>query len=317
MSRYFEITIGDKTWSSHDNNGLQKKGFLKIELNIVLTSIDGNPNRGNLKIWGLGLQEIFNGADYTDKPVIIKVGMAKGLPFANPNNRGTAFTGMVYFRAFPQHTGLDQYLNVQIQPGGIIPFPSEVVLEWNKGEKLSTVLERSLKGVNATIAIRDDLAFFDTTGGYSNFECKAPSRFTELQSFSKFLNFYSKQVIKESNYKGVVVVAKDRGFLITDYTKPTTAKKLEFYDFIGQPSFQSDGRFDAELIARGDIQVGDKVTFPDRMIASLNKESVAYPKDKLTLKGEYDVTSIAYNLNSRGASARDWSMIITVIKSGI
>lgn len=310
MSRFFEIQIGEKLWQSHNANRLQKKGFLKIELNAVLTGIDANANvLGSLKVWGLGLKEIFTGSDYMSQPVTVRVGMGKGLPFANPNNRGVAFTGMVDFRAFPQHTGLDQYLALQVKSGGQSKFPDYVTLEWNKGEKLSDVLFRSLKGVKVEIAIRDDLAMFDE----ASISGTHKARFTTVQGFSEFLNYYSKKIVAKTDYQGISVIAYQNGWLITDFTKPSEPKKLEFYDFIGQPTFQQQGVFDCELICRGDLQVGDYVAFPDRMQARLNQQAAVIPRDQITLKGAFVISQIAYNLNSRGNTARDWSMIVTVI----
>jgi len=314
MSRYFELTIGTKTWSSHDSNGLQKKGFLKFELNVVLMGKGENSNKGVIKLWGLGLKEIFTGSDYFNQPISVKVGMNNGLPFANPKSKGVAFTGMVFGRAFPVHTGLDQYLELMIITGVPMAMPDYIALEWNQGEKLSTVLERALKGLPVTISIRDDLALFDD----DNPNRPRHARFKGVEDFSQFLEFVSKQSVKETGYLGVKVFPTNKGLLITDGSQPQTAKKLEIYDFIGQPTFQQFGVYDAELICRGDLQAGDAVTFPDRMLLRLNQNAVQAERDSdvLSLKGDFIITQIAYNLNSRGNSARDWGMVITVNKAG-
>jgi hypothetical protein len=314
MSRYFELTIGTKTWSSHDNNGLQKKGFLKFELNVVLMGKGENSNKGVIKLWGLGLKEIFTGSDYFNQQMSVKVGMNNGLPFANPKSKGVAFTGMVFGRAFPVHTGLDQYLELMVMPGVWDKFPDRITIDWSKGEKLSDALKRILKDSPVTIKIRDDIAIFDSihpTGAN-------PCTFTDIESFSQFLNIISIQSVKENGYLGVKVFPQINGLLITDGSQPQTAKKLEIYDFIGQPTFQQFGVYDAELICRGDLQAGDTVTFPDRMQLKLNQNAVQAERDSdvLSLKGDFIINQIAYNLNSRGNSARDWGMVITVNKAG-
>jgi len=217
-------------------------------------------------------------------------------------------------RTFPMQTGLDQYLELMVLPGVWDKFPDRITIDWNKGEKLSDALKRILKDSPVTIQIRDDIAIFDSihpTGAN-------PCTFTDIESFSQFLNIISTQSVKENSYLGVQVFPQINGLLITDGSQPQTAKKLEIYDFIGQPTFQQFGIYDAELICRGDLQAGDTVTFPDRMQLRLNQNAVQAQRDNdvLSLKGDFIITQIAYNLNSRGNSARDWGMVITVNKVG-
>lgn len=309
MSRYYDISIGDKNWRSHDKNQLQKIGALKITLHGSVTSFHQPAGDVELSIWGLGLLEITKNIDYSGKLVRIILGMGRGLPFSNPKNIGLSLTGVVKGFAYPKIEGINQYLNFMIIPGA--EWQDSVSISWQKGEKLSDVLSRALNGKdNVEIKIREDLAMFD---GSQNI--RESTAFHTKKAFGEFLYLYSKEAIKEESYPGISVYPKDNGFLITDNSVKKTPIKLNAYEFIEMPSFQQPGIYNAPILVRGDIKVGDDIEIPDRMQIRLNQDSIMLPRNMLSLKGVFNVLSITYNINSRGNSGQDYIMILNIAKN--
>ena len=271
-----------------------------------------------VRIWGLGLQCLgqasdLNPVDNVFKTFVLRAGMSKGLPLANPNQAGIVAQGLIY-QAFGNWTGTEQTLDLILMPGSG-PTNSDVPISWNwaRGQSLQSALQQMMTQAfptyTANINISANLiAPSDQHGVY-----------VSIAAFAKWLNAYTRKLGAQTNgsgYTGVMIAPFGTGIYAWDGAGPVKPKTvaLQFQDLIGQPSWLEANTVLFQTTLRGDINWNDRVTFPTGVMPpfALTTPAAVYPNSPTASKSAFQGTFIVnkelhHYANFRQDDAESWN----------
>ena len=294
-------------WNSHRPNGLINNGALRVEFALPVTSMTESAGNAELKVWGVPLSYFSQSYNLNGCSIYIEAGMTKGLPLANPNQKGLVLKGRIQ-ASYPLWEGTNAYLQMVIIAGSnTLSDPRQLIVNWKKGQKLADVLKETLKEYQSDIQISDNLVCnFDHTGHYETYE-----------SLSTQLEQYTKAFIKDPNYQGVKITKQNGKLYVFDGTK--TANKtvtIDFKDLIGQPQWLNTAQITMTTMLRGDILFGNNIKMPERLISQYAFNSaISNEREKLNFKGTFNVVGITHIGDFRNPHPDAWSTILTVTKN--
>lgn len=318
--RYYEIDIFSdaaftkkvKSWSSLDSFGKTNPGALNVELDIPLTPSNTPNGNVNVRIWGIPIKDI--STDWGSLYFQMKAGMAKGLPLANPNQRGLILKGKVY-QSFGNWQGVNMSLDFIIQPetGGWESDQKNWVLDWKKGTTLkealdtsfNTALGKTIPSLNMDFSLSPNLVATKDEALYCS----------TLTQFSQQVKDLSKSVNKSANFNGVVIAKNGDTFKVSDFSATgTDAKILEFQDFIGQPTWIDPITISVKLVMRHDITMLDVVKLPDvqEKFGKVSAKSYEFIRNGLSFVGRWKVLSLRHIGNFRQPDANSWVTVLTL-----
>lgn len=313
--RFYEITISPRenypnafapvTFTTLDEKGFNNGSALKIDIDLFQTWFHQPAQSGYVRIHGVSFEQINQSSNYNGARVKIKVGMSKGLPFANPAQQGEIIDGTV-FQAFGNWQGNLVSLDLIIIPAEINPdVKANLSFIWNKGETLENAIKQTLKNAYPTInvfgTLSQDLVYTETQA----------LAYTNMESFSTAMNNISKQIIKEPNYLGASIVPTSYGFLIADGTAtPDKKTKIEFTDLIGNLTWIDTYTVQAKVVMRGDLNVGQYIEFPKGTPVTNTVQSFSQFRNNVSFQGVFYINKIRHVGNSRQADANSWVTII-------
>jgi len=93
-----------------------------------------------------------------------------------------------------------------------------------------------------------------------------------------------------------------------DGTQSSSAKMLNFTDFIGQPSWIGPNLISAKVVMRGDLAVGNDITLPTNTI--LNVGGGGLQGQGLTFSGTWKIMSLRHVGSSRAPDGNAWCTIV-------
>ena len=315
--RYYTITFSDSTTGQplRDANGQQIGPFtslkngqtilgaLDVEFDVPMTTFDAPMGAAFVKVHGVGLQTISNAANINDANVKLYVGMAKGLPLANPGQQGLILDGTVQ-QAFGNWQGTQQSLDiVAYANSGTEADPLNFVLDWRKGQQLGDALVSAIQGgmpsakvvnevkTNLTLTTDNQPGFYSTLGRLAN-----------------YVNSVSRDMVG-GDYTGVRIIPTQGGVLISDGTTPKVPTVIAFTDLIGQPTWGGPNVINFKVVMRGDIQVDQFVRLPKGQTI-LTAQSYDRYRDKTTFNGLCRVQSVRHMGHFRQRTADSWVTVI-------
>ena len=307
-------SLGTAPLSSHLDSGHVNPGALNIEFDIPVGIYStASENQSYLRIWGLGLADISSAFDLNNAVIRIYGGMMKGLPLANPLQSGLIVSGQV-FQAFGNWIGTSQTVDVILRPyAGSQATPGNFPLRWPTGTPLANAIKYALDvgqaGVKKVIAISPNLTLaHDEMGIY-------PS----LDTFSAAVMRLSKTIIRNPNYTGVQIARNGDMIVVSDGTQAPTgeAKKIQFQDVIGQPTWIGPQTIQFKTVLRSDIAINDYIELPQTPVTQSAASLPVFrdTKGKLTFNGIYRVQAIHHYGNFRQADAASWNTTFDVYPS--
>lgn len=315
MSRFYDITIGDKRYDGSGPNALQ------VELAISQASA-GVTNVGSMvRIWGVPLSDISQSNDLYGKQVVVKGGMRAGLPLANPAQAGVLGGGMVS-RAFGNWVGTEQTLDVIFSgttpaaaSGGQDPKTptANLVLNWKKGSALEGPLRQALQtaypGFRVVVDVARLVAPSDQVGFHGN-----------VEQFSHYLRRYT-QMLGGAGSNGVGVVVKNGTVTASDGSKASGRKTLAYTDLVGQPTWIDQDTISIKMVMRGDLNVLDVVTLPRTLVTNTPGGGASGGADgslksDLTFQGDFTIKTLNHVGNSRQPSAEAWVTVVEAYTVG-
>ena len=128
------------TFSSY-LNGKNIPGSLTVEFDIPVTPLHTPQGQAYIRVWGIGLSMISQSSQLAGMNVVLKAGMQKGLPLANPAQNGILIEGEI-FQSFGNWQGTNQTLDLIIQPSGQQP-DNGVNFNWLAGTPLTSALQQT------------------------------------------------------------------------------------------------------------------------------------------------------------------------------
>jgi hypothetical protein len=232
--------------------------------------------------------------------------MAKGLPFANPAQKGILVKGTV-LQAFGNWLGLDQTVEMIVGPNtGSRETPLNLTLDWKAGKKLSEALATSIKtalpDAKQDIRISDRLVQnHDQTGYYAT-----------ASELAQVLHGISQDIIKDSGYSGVNISYDGTTVTADDFTgKEAAPIALTMSDLVGQPTWIDFGVIQVKTVLRGDIQMGQRVTIPNGPRQTLGAANPSF--GGTSFNGEFMVIRMHHYGNYRQADAMSWNTTFDLI----
>lgn len=311
---------GNSTFTSYIN-GQSIPGALDIEMNVVNQGYHVFDPSSSLTIWGIGIKDISQATNLGGCDIIIRAGMKKGLPLANPQQAGVIAQGKV-FQPFGNWQGNVMSLNMNLIPDtgeGITP-PKNFAFKWMKGSQLSDAIKATVQAalplLDVQVAISPQLI---TT--YNFYDIKS-----DLTGFARMINqltnvkqYAGIKTQDGSAYAGVKISITEKTVVVYDNTSsPGTAKQprmIAFNDLIGQPTWYTPVSINFKTVLRGDINVGDIIMLPASNAtlqggaggAVVDQTKTASTSGTAAFKGAFIVTSAVHYAHFRQADANSWA----------
>lgn len=300
--------------------GQPNPSALQIAFDLPIAALHTLQGPANVQVWGLGLQALGHAADLN--PVLVngsrqfktwtlRAGMSSGLPLANPAQQGILASGIVW-QSYGLWEGVEQTLNLILQNGTGPTADPAITWIWKKGQNLQGALQQmfaqAFPASSVTYAISSNLvAPSDIQGCYVN-----------VGAFAKDLLHYTKALGAQSSgstYPGVSIIPAGATFNVTDGTQPPKTTALAFQDLVGQPTWLAAYTVTFATVMRGDINVGDRVTFPAGILPpyALTTPDAAFPgtpaASSTAFQGPFQIQELHHYGSFKEPDAGSWSTV--------
>jgi hypothetical protein len=309
-------------------NGRTIPGALNIEINIPAYNYANPLGGAALRVWGVSLDELSQANDLAGNDIVIRAGMQKGLPLANPKQIGVIMQARI-FQAFGNWQGTSMALDMQFIPPtgeGITP-PGNFSFNWKKGTMLADAIRATLQVAMPAFTIQ--MAISDRLVS----TVAKPGVYGSLSAFSKMIEDVSKSkqyqgITTKSGapYTGVKITISGKNVIVQDGTKDLSSgqfsqsnpKVIEFQDLIGQPTWYSPSQINFKVVMRGDLSVSQFVKLPDLSTPFvLTAPGAGIPgnasTNKSAFKGIFEITGLHHMGNFRQADANAWITSVNAV----
>lgn len=315
----FTKSSGGSSFTSYVN-GQTLPGALNIEFDFPVYPFATPQGQSFIRVWGIGLPMIGQASNLNAQNFKLYAGMQKGLPLANPAQAGLIAQGTV-FQAFGNWQGVNQTLDLIVNPGAASSGDQDISFSWNQNTQLSgalqTTLAQAFPDYSANVNIGSNLQLPNTE----------PGHYDSLAQFADYIQQISLRIgtpIYGVNYLGVQLSIKGSTINVYDgqgSTQPTVTS-LAFQDLIGQPTWIKPATVSFATVLRSDISVGDQIKFPQGISSpyALTQQAAAAPNapasSKTAFQGTFTVTEVHHNANFRQADAESWVTNYTAVTLG-
>ncbi|GBQ08864.1 hypothetical protein [Saccharibacter floricola] len=286
---------------------LPDPGALDISFQFTqadLAKADGPTGGAYVTIRGVDITTINQASNLVNHTLILKAGMSKGLPLSNPNQVGTILHGTIQ-SSLGNWAGTEMEITFFVsnyQAPEHDPAKTAYVFHCPKGKSVKETIKQTtfptFHKFNVVLKIKNDpVALHDFVGYYTSFKelCVGYCDCWKQMSGSLLTIHVSGQTIT---------------ILDQFYERPI--KKIDFNDFIGQPTWNGKNDITIMCPLRGDIQVGDLISLP-KSTSTLGKydtnipsQSMPLPKKDSIFSGEFTVTSVGYLGSFRDKKGDQW-----------
>lgn len=329
--RYYSLNIEGYTPPGFDGllggasytnwvNGTSLPGAWNVEMDVTLTPSHVQGNTAYVRIHGVSWQEISQANNLYNKKIKIFGGMQAGLPLSNPKFAGPIFSGYIY-QPFGNWVGTDMTLELNCLPGdgptgtGSPTKPQNIVVNAQANQPMSeylrTTLQTAFPGFPIDIHISPKLVRPNAN----------PSYHQSLGQLADYLFATSKDIIGDPSYSGVhinmmngnkIVVqdwfsTKSSAATASGASAPSSTKKINYQDLIGQPTWQTAGSvMSFKCPMRADINLNDVVTLPKTLVISSTASYVSPVNQASTFQGDFKIINGRHLGNFRQATADAW-----------
>lgn len=272
-------------------------------------------------IHGIPMIDISAAHQFAGTEVVIKGGMQKGLPLANPSQAGVLVRGQV-FQAFGNWEGTDMRLDLIVYPSRYtIDDPGNLILDWNAGQTLADALRNTFSiaypGMPVVFNIGDNLVFAYPESNYC----------ASLEELAQLVSRITHEVFKQK----VFITIQAGAIRVFDTTHKPAPIQMNFTDLIGQPTWLSQGIMQMKTVMRADIQVGSIIRMPAMhsngkefpfpnapgftttyAAAALSPEGGALSstdKNSLTFQNNFQISELRHIGNFRSPAGEDWATV--------
>jgi len=327
--RFYEITLfppgsttAARTWSSFPG-GQFDPGALNVEFDLTVAPY-GTPIGGqSITIEGVSIADlmqpqqfaprIVNGVQQPGMTFVLKGGMGKGLPLANPAQQGVLLKGQVW-QAFGNWEGTEMTLDFVINPGGFdSDNPGNFVLNWQAGQPLSSALQNCLSvaypGTPLTMNISDQLVQSATEVHHCG----------TLEEVAQYVQGITNGQFLGASYSGVQITMQAGALSVFDSTFQPSTVQLNFADLVGQPTWVDINTLQVKLVMRGDLQIGGSVKMPAGLSGQAGQvltsgNSLPSSANYLTtFSGSFLITEMRHIGNFRSSDGRSWVTVINCV----
>ena len=249
--------------------------------------------------------------DSLSNEIDIEVGMAKGLPFSNPDQKGLIISGSV-LQSYANWQGNLVTLDLIITNSVVTPSVEvNLVLDWKKGTLLETALKRAIENAYPLTNGKKTQVLGSLSPNLIAIQ-DYPAIYTNVESLNKYLNDKSKEIVNVKGYIGVSVGTTSTGFIITDGTSPPAkTTTVNFPDIIGNLTWIDLFTIQAKLTMRGDLNIGNYIIFP-KNAPTVNTAASALTqlRNNVSFQGTFFINRIRQVGSNRQSDGNSWVTIV-------
>lgn len=327
--RFYEIdlfapgsTTPTRTFTSFPG-GQFDPGALNVEFDLTVAPY-GTPIGGqSITIEGISIADlmqpqqfapqIVNGALQPGMTLVLKGGMGKGLPLANPLQQGTLLKGQIW-QAFGNWEGTEMTLDFVINPGGFdSDNPGNFVLNWQAGQPLSTALQNCLSVAYPSTPLAVNISPHLVQSSTEMHYCGT------LEEMAQYIQGVTNGQFLGSTYTGVHIVMQGGALSVFDSTATPTTTQLNFSDLVGQPTWIEPNVLQVKLVMRGDLQIGVSVKMPVGLSGQAGQVTTSgnsLPSSTnylTTFSGSFLITEMRHIGNFRSPDGGSWVTVINCV----
>ena len=305
-----------RVWES-GVNGVNNPGALQVTFDLPAAAITTALPGGHVQIVGVSIHDVSQATKLQGRLIKVYGGMAKGLPLANPRQRGLLVSGFVQ-EAWGNWQGtqmsIDMILVSRPSPPSDDGFVN-IVLDWQPGQPLGDAIRLTLAaaypGTTVKMSVSDNLV-------QNHHE---PHWCTSLGQFGEFVRARSQAIIRTPGYAGVQIVHIDGSFHVFDGSILGSTKTIAFTDLIGQPTWVGQGRVQIQCVMRGDLSIGDQLTLPTSVAAGygivtgVTFQSGPIQSQKSIFTGTFTVVSLRHIGDFRNPDGGAWVTVIDLVQN--
>jgi len=292
------------------NNG----SALRVELDLYEQQFHQTAQNSFVRVYGIPYADIGQLANLNPDienlnfaKITVSVGMTKGLPFANPKQAGIVIRGVI-LQAFANRQGTELTLDLVIGSAiGSPRYPANISWNWQKGDTLEAAVRTTLGIAYKNIPIKGS---FSSNLVYTETQ---PAIYYDFESFAEYINATSKTIITTKGYIGASMSINPDGFFLTDGTAPPKKTNIDFTDIIGNLTWLKVARIQAKLVMRGDLAVGQYITFPKGSPITNSVNSFSQNRNKVPFQGVFQIDKLRHVGSSRQADANSWVTVIDCV----
>ena len=307
-------------------DGTTNPAALNVEIDIEQMPMHVGDQKSFVRIYGLALTDVFRRDLNPDSPggkynkIKVSVGMEKGLPLADPTQKGMVMSGVIY-QAFGNWLGTDMTLDLIIGPDGVgsPDQPQNYVINWQKGQKISDAISEALKNspladLKQKITVSDDrVAKADSMPGY----------YSTAAQLAQWINDNTKGQ-RGTNDLGIYVYLDGQTVIVgdTSINPGGNAKEIKFRDLIGQVTWFSLIEMTCKLVMRGDLDLFGLVKFPQAVpvqttAAALSGFTPSRDRDTpgIGAGATFQVNRIHHWGNYRQPDAMSWNTTLGLLRN--
>ena len=303
--------------------GADNYSALRLDIDAFQTWYHQPAGNNHIKLWGVDLNILgqnaglnpmrdSNSKNYRYAAIEISVGMSKGLPYAQPTQFGQIIKGSI-LQAFSTWQGTEVGLDIIFVPSTTNPnVPVNITVQWAKGQEMTQSVTQTLKtaypGANIYGSFSSGLTLPEGATG----------QFTSLIAYSRKMNELSKIINKSPTYTGASIASTSKGFLLTDSEVISTGKtEILFTDVIGNLTWMDIATIQARVTMRGDLNIGDHITFQPNIPVNNIINNAAQFRDNLSFNGTFMINKLHHIGSSRQPNGDSWVTVIDAIMQGV
>jgi hypothetical protein len=310
----FTKAVGGTTFTSYVQ-GQSIPGALQVEFDLPVAPLHIPQGQWYIRVWGIGLPMIGQASQLAGMDLVLRAGMKKGLPLANPAQSGVIITARI-FQAFGNWQGVNQTLDLVVFPPNLAP-PTRIAWDWKANTPFSQAIVSALAQAFPGYKI-------DTTGLKATLQQASDDKGTyeSLSSLSVHVQQRTRALgIKstgDKTYQGVFMQLESATQTIFVYDNSNATANLAFVDLIGQPTWIDVATVSFKTVLRADINIGNKIKFPQgvQQPFALNA-AVPAPgtpsSSKAAFQGEFSVTDVHHYANFRQPDAESWNTTFSAV----
>lgn len=301
------ITFSTLTPAKTDNGSA-----LSVDLDIFQTWYHQPAQNGYIKIKGVDFKQLNQSANFNNARIKVSVGMSKGLPYAKPSQAGLIIDGTI-LQCFGNWLGSEVSLDFVIGAATYNPNTNvNLSFEWKKDTPLQDAVTNTLKKAYQSVPISGS---FSSNLIYTEDQW---GQYTNLLSFSKYINGVSKQIITSEGYQGASIGSSSAGFILSDgiAAAPKTTK-VNFTDIVGNLTWIDIATIQAKLIMRSDLNVGDKIIFPKGSPVLNVVNNYSQYRNNISFDGTFQINQVRHVGSSRQADGNSWCTVVNAVIPGV
>jgi hypothetical protein len=294
-------------------------GALKVEIDAFQgpqhTPLPGS----HVRLWGISLDDIGQAANLNGCDLVLRGGMGKGLPLANPTEAGILIQGNIQ-QAFANWIGTTMTLDLIIVAGSVAAgtgAAQNFLVNWSAGQTMATMLQNTLSALfpNAklNINISNLLKLSYTEGHFA----------ATWGQFAQYLIDQSRRIMNtgpaltgqfntpnnaQSTYPGVQVHLDGGNINVFDGTQPSQPKQVTIYDLVGQPTWIGPKTIQVTCVMRGDLSIDDFITLPPTraIVTAASLSPYSQQRQDILFQGTFQINKVHHVGNYKDPGALSW-----------